>query len=124
MKKIKSLITKTKGKITALFVTAMLAVSNYSFADVVSEVDGGGQIQSSKLGQGIMNMVKDITGTLQWVLPVVGVATILVYVFKIMTGEEQEVPRYKKAIIKVLIGIGISVMAVTIINLIAKYFGK
>lgn len=42
-------------------------------ADVVSEVQGGGSIQSSKLGQGLLNIVRDITGTMQWILPITGV---------------------------------------------------
>lgn len=40
-------------------------------AEVVTEVQGGGEIQSSKLGQGLLNMVRDVTGTMQWILPVV-----------------------------------------------------
>ena len=40
-------------------------------AEVVTEVQGGGQIQNSKLGQGLLNMVRDITGTMQWILPIV-----------------------------------------------------
>lgn len=91
-------------------------------ADVVSEVQGGGEIQNSKLGQGLLNIVKDITGTMQWILPIVGVCFILFYVFKIMTGDEQDQQRYKKAIIKVLVCIVIGLLAVTIVNLVARYF--
>ena len=32
-----------------------------------------------------MRMVKDLTGTLQWIIPTAGVMVILFYVFKIMT---------------------------------------
>lgn len=52
--------------------TLMLLIANkVNAAEVVTEVQGGGQIQSSKLGQGLLNMVKDITGTMQWILPIV-----------------------------------------------------
>lgn len=72
MKKIfnfkQSKLAKTLGAITTgLLITA----SKVNAADVVTEVQGGGQIQSSKLGQGLLNMVRDITGTMQWILPVV-----------------------------------------------------
>lgn len=61
-------LAKTIGAVT----TGMLLMANkVNAAEVVSEVNGGGEIQSSKLGQGMLNMVKDITGTIQWILPVV-----------------------------------------------------
>lgn len=102
-------------------ITGVLTLfSNKCFA--VEEVEGGGAIQSSVLGTGLMSMIKDLTGTLQWLIPVAGVLVILFYVFKIMTGDEQDQMRYKKAIIKVLICIVISVVAVTIVNLVTKYF--
>lgn len=104
-------------------VPAMLMIANRVNAeDVVSEVSGGGSIQSSKLGQGLLNIVRDITGTMQWILPIVGVCFILFYVFKIMTGDEQDQQRYKKSIIKVLVCIVIGLLAVTIVNLISRYF--
>ena len=106
-----------------MFFGILLTFVNYSHADVVSEVNGGGSIQSSKLGQGLMNMIKDITGTLQWLLPVVGVAMCLFFLFKIVTGDEQDQQRYKKSIVKVLVCIIAGMVAVTIVNLIAKYFG-
>ncbi len=123
MRKIKS-IQKNKLR-KALFgimaMTFMLA-NKVNAADVVSEVSGGGSIQSSKLGQGLLNIVRDITGTIQWILPITGVCFILFYVFKIMTGDEQDQQRYKKSIIKVLVCIVIGLLAVTIVNLIARYF--
>ncbi len=88
----------------------------------VEEVNGGGAIQSSVIGTGLMNMIKDLTGTLQWIIPVAGVMVILYYVFKIMTGDEQDQMRYKKSIVKVLVCIVVSIVAVTIVNLITKYF--
>lgn len=100
----------------------MSLLATTSYADVVSEVSGGGEIESSKLGQGLLNIVRDMTGTMQWILPIVGVCFILFYVFKIMTGDEQEQQRYKKAIIKVLVCIVIGLLAVTIVNLISRYF--
>ena len=90
--------------------------------DIVSEVEGGGSIQSSKLGQGLLNIITDVTGTIQWILPITGVCFILFYIFKIMTGDEQDQQRYKKSIIKVLVCIVIGLLAVTIVNLIARYF--
>ena len=67
-------------------------------------------------------LVNDVTGTLQWVLPVVGACFIVYYVIRIQTGEEQDAMRYKKSIIRVLICIVVGVLAVTIINLISRYF--
>lgn len=63
-----SKLAKTLGAITT---GLLLTASKVNAADVVTEVQGGGQIQSSKLGQGLLNMVRDITGTMQWILPVV-----------------------------------------------------
>lgn len=123
MKVIKS-IQKSKFK-TALMgavATMFMIVNKVNAADVVSEVSGGGNIQSSKLGQGLLNIIRDITGTIQWILPITGVCFILFYVFKIMTGDEQDEQRYKKSIIKVLVCIVIGLLAVTIVNLIARYF--
>ena len=61
-------LTKTLGSLT----TGMILTANkVNAAEVVTEVQGGGEIQSSKLGQGLLNMVRDVTGTMQWILPVV-----------------------------------------------------
>ena len=61
-------LTKAIGAVT----TGMILTANkVNAAEVVTEVQGGGEIQSSKLGQGLLNMVKDVTGTMQWILPVV-----------------------------------------------------
>lgn len=63
-----SKLAKTIGAVT----TGMILTANkVNAAEVVSEVQGGGEIQSSKLGQGLLNMVRDVTGTIQWILPVV-----------------------------------------------------
>lgn len=118
MKKLK----KLSLKITGILASLIILFNSYAYADVVSEVSGGGEIQNSKLGQGIFNMVKDLTGTCQWIIPIVGVCVILFCIFKIMTGDEQDQARYKKAIIKVLICIIVGLVDVTIVNLIAKYF--
>ena len=83
MKKLK----KTILRIMPIF---FMYATKVNAADVVSEVQGGGSIQSSKLGQGLLNIVRDITGTMQWILPITGVCFILFYVFKIMTGDEQD----------------------------------
>ena len=118
MKKLK----KLSLKITGILASLIILFNNIAYADVVSEVSGGGEIQNSKLGQGIFNMVRDLTGTLQWLLPVIGVAMCLYFLFKIVTGDEQDQQRYKKSILKVIICIIASLVAVTIVNLIAKYF--
>ena len=117
MKKLKNNILKVVTGITGLFT---LLFGNTCLA--VEEVEGGGAIQSSVLGTGLMSMIKDLTGTLQWIIPVAGVLVILFYTFKIMTGDEQDQMRYKKSIVKVLVCIVVNVVAVTIVNLITKYF--
>lgn len=121
MKK-KTIFLKKISKITSLVTLGLLGMQNTVFADVVEEAGGGGSIRDSKIGQGMFNLVKDVTGTLQWILPVVGACFIVYYVIRIQTGEEQDSMRYKKSIIRVLICIVIGVLAVTIINLISKYF--
>ena len=123
MKKIQKL---KKGKIQKLLLATTMTIMTFAnkvqATDIVSEVEGGGSIQSSKLGQGLLNIVRDVTGTIQWILPITGVCFILFYIFKIMTGDEQDQQRYKKSIIKVLVCIVIGLLAVTIVNLIARYF--
>ena len=123
MKKIQKL---KKDKFQKLLLATTMAIMTFAnkvqATDIVSEVEGGGSIQSSKLGQGLLNIVRDVTGTIQWILPITGVCFILFYVFKIMTGDEQDQQRYKKSIIKVLVCIVIGLLAVTIVNLIARYF--
>lgn len=121
MKK-KTIFLKKISKITSLVTLGLLGMQNTVFADVVEEAGGGGSIRDSKIGQGMFNLVKDVTGTLQWILPVVGACFIVYYVIRIQTGEEQDAMRYKKSIIRVLICIVVGVLAVTIINLISKYF--
>lgn len=123
MKKIQKL---KKGKFQKLLLATTMAIMTFAnkvqATDIVSEVEGGGSIQSSKLGQGLLNIVRDVTGTIQWILPITGVCFILFYIFKIMTGDEQDQQRYKKSIIKVLVCIVIGLLAVSIVNLIARYF--
>lgn len=89
MKKLK----KTILRIMPIF---FMYATKVNAADVVSEVQGGGSIQNSKLGQGLLNIVRDITGTMQWILPITGVCFILFYVFKIMTGDEQRPTKIQK----------------------------
>lgn len=123
MKKIQKL---KKDKFQKLLLATTMAIMTFAnkvqATDIVSEVEGGGSIQSSKLGQGLLNIVRDVTGTIQWILPITGVCFILFYIFKIMTGDEQDQQRYKKSIIKVLVCIVIGLLAVTIVNLVARYF--
>lgn len=61
-------LTKAIGALTT---GTILTANKVNAAEVVTEVQGGGEIQSSKLGQGLLNMVRDVTGTMQWILPVV-----------------------------------------------------
>ena len=86
MKKIQKL---KKGKFQKLLLATTMAIMTFAnkvqATDIVSEVEGGGSIQSSKLGQGLLNIVRDVTGTIQWILPITGVCFILFYIFKIMS---------------------------------------
>ena len=75
--KLKKVLNKLIGSIGIL----SICMQNSCYA--VDEVTGGGAIQESKIGTGIMNMIKDVTGTLQWIIPVAGVMVILYYIFKI-----------------------------------------
>lgn len=112
-------------KLKSLYIFSLLIVTMSSVrGEVVSDVGNGGSIAASTLGTGIMNIIKDITGTLQWIIPVTGVGVILWCIFKIMTGDEQDNVRYKKNLIKTLICVVAGLIAVTIVNLVAKYFGK
>lgn len=123
MRNIKTHRTNKLKKALLLTQIATLSfINKVQAADIVTEVEGGGNIQSSKLGQGLLNIIRDVTGTIQWILPITGVCFILFYVFKIMTGDEQDQQRYKKSIIKVLVCIVIGLLAVTIVNLISRYF--
>ncbi|MDO5555160.1 MAG: hypothetical protein Q4G09_00455 [Clostridia bacterium] len=75
---------KIIGKIAfCIILLFTLLIGKISFA--VEEVKDGGAIQESVIGTGLMKMVRDLTGTLQWIIPVCGVMVILFYVFKIMT---------------------------------------
>ena len=100
----------------------LITLSNTVFADIVSEVSGGGEIQNSKIGTGLLKLVNDLTGTLQWIIPFVGVGFILWHVFKIMTGDERDQEIHKKGIIKVLVCIVVGLIVVTIVNLMGRYF--
>ena len=72
MKKLFSLKQSKLAKTMGTVGTGMLLMaSKVNAAEVVSEVNCGGEIQSSKLGQGLLNIVKDVTGTMQWILQIV-----------------------------------------------------
>ena len=64
----------------------------------------------------------DISGTLRWLIPVSSIPFILWFIFKIITGEENEQPRYKKRLIVTLIAVASSTIVSIIINLILNYF--
>lgn len=116
----KKKISKLLYSLSSIFVL----LQTNSYGAVVQEAGNGGNIASSQLFQGFYNMAIDLTGTLQWIIPVVGLVFIAFYVFKIMTGDEQDQQRYKKAIIKVFVCIVVALLLVTLINLVAQYFGK
>lgn len=82
MTRIKSFFRIVSKIVFSVFILFSMLIAKI-FA--VEEVSGGGSIQNSKIGTGIMSMVKDLTGTLQWIIPTAGVMVILFYVFKIMT---------------------------------------
>jgi len=119
--RVKTFFRRVAKILSYMLLLFTLQVTNVCHA-AVDEVSGGGSIQNSKIGTGIMKMVKDLTGTLQWIIPTAGVMVILFYIFKIMTGDEQDQMRYKKTIVKVLICVVVSILAVTIVNLVAGYF--
>lgn len=76
------------GKIKKFFIgvlTMFAGMPSKCFAAIVQESSGGGNIQNSQLFQGFYNMAIDLTGTLQWIIPVVGLVFVAYYVFKIMT---------------------------------------
>ena len=117
-------IQNKKDKLLGLLLTgtATIGISNVSMA--VEEISGGGDIQNSKIAQGFMKLIKDISGFLMWIIPIAGVVGILICIFKIITGDEQDGERYKKRIVKILVCVIAAVSAVTIINLIMGYFGN
>ena len=82
MTRIKSFFRIVSKIVFSVFILFSMLIAK-TFA--VEEVSGGGSIQNSKIGTGIMSMAKDLTGTLQWIIPTAGVMVILFYVFKIMT---------------------------------------
>lgn len=72
MKKLFNFNGKKLTKVIGTVGEGMLLMSSkVNAAEIVTEVQGGGKIQSSKIGQGLLNMVRDVTGTMQWILPVV-----------------------------------------------------
>lgn len=81
-KRIVKIIAKIITGVVALF-TLLIGKSCFA-ASIVDEANGGGAIKDSALAKGLMNMIKDLTGTLQWIIPFVGVLVILYYIFKIM----------------------------------------
>lgn len=92
------------------------------FAENIEITSNGGKIRESVLGQGIYNLIMDISGTLRWLIPVSSIPFILWFIFKIITGEENEQPRYKKRLIVTFIAVASSTIVSIIINLILNYF--
>jgi len=79
MKKFKN--SKLAKVICSSVISIILLTNKVNATDIVSEVEGGGQLQQSKLGQGIINIIKDITGTMQWILPITGVCFLIILCF-------------------------------------------
>ena len=122
-------VSKKRSVKFILVLLATLAIIFVSFSPIVNAADttinelgNGGDVASSTLFSKGYELIGDIAGTLQWVIPIAGVAMILWYVFRIMTGDEQDQQRYKKGLVKIIICIIIAEVAVSIINLITKYF--
>ena len=84
----KNLLIKHKSKINKI-ISALSVILFYSktncFGAVVEETGKGGNIAKSELFQGFYDIAVDLTGTLQWIIPTVGLVFIAFYVFKIMT---------------------------------------
>lgn len=120
----KEKILKMIAVITLIFVVALGSFTSTVNAELITDYTGEkGDIGSSTIFTGLYDLIANLAGTLQWVIPIAGVAFIMWYVFRIMTGDEQDQQRYKKGLIKVLICIVVAEMAVVLINLIAGYFG-
>lgn len=115
-------IKKLTNKITVIMVSLLLLFNSYCHADIVQEVSGGGEIENSKIGQGVKNIITDITGTLQIWIPILAVVAILVTLIKMITGDENDQQRYKKRIVFIVCCLLVSILSVTIVNLVAKYF--
>ena len=108
----------------AISLVSISTLSTFSQADVIDEsaIDDTGEIGSSSIFQGAYKLIGNLAGTLQWIIPIAGVCWILWYVFRIMTGDEQDQQRYKKGLVKVLICVVVAEIAVVLVNLIANYF--
>ena len=121
---IKDKIFKMSTVFSASLLTFLFATSGVVNADVITDYSGDrGDIGNSTIFTGLYSLISNVAGTLQWIIPIAGVAWILWYVFRIMTGDEQDQQRYKKGLVKVLICIVVAEVAVVLINLIAGYFG-
>lgn len=120
-KKLKEKLTKLIGCVNALFMTFYLTGSRV-LASSVSISGNGGQIMTD-IGSKFKVIAGDIAKTLQILIPIVGVCVCLWYLFKILTGDEQDQMRYKKSVVKVIVVVVIAELAVVLINLVMKYFG-
>lgn len=92
------------------------------FAENIEITSNGGKIRESVIGQGIYNLIMDISGTLRWLIPVSSIPFILWFILKMITGEENEQPRYKKRLFVTLGAVAASTFASFIVNLILNYF--
>lgn len=121
LEKIKHNKNKIIGGINAFLTTIYLAGSRV-FASQIAINSNGGAILTD-VGSKFKTVASDVAATLQILIPIVGVGMGLWYLFKIMTGDEQDQMRYKKNLIKVIVVIVVAELAVVLINLVMKYFG-
>ncbi len=117
------IIRRLKNKIIFFTATIILSMNNIAHADVVQEVSGGGAIQSSKLGQGISKMIQDATGFLLILLPSICVPVGVFNLIRALSGDEQERSMYLKRVKASIVILIVGLLAIPIVNLIAKYFG-
>ena len=122
-------VSKKRSVKFILVLLATLAICLVSFSPIVNasvseigEIGDGGDIADSTLFSNGYTLIGDIAGTLQWVIPIAGVAMILWYVFRIMTGDEQDQQRYKKGLVKIIICVIVAEVVVSLINVIIGYF--
>ena len=121
------ILEKTRTKLLKIeigvctFITSLLSFSPFALADVSLDGYDGGEILSD-IGTPVKTIIGDVATTLQILIPILGVCVGLFYLFRYLTGDEQDQMRYKKSIVKVLIVIVIAELAVVLINLLTRYF--
>ena len=112
---------KIIGGINTLLATLYITGSKVFAGQVAIDSNGGAIL--TDVGSKFKTLASDIAATLQVIIPIVGVGVCLWYLFKIMTGDEQDQMRYKKSLVKVIVVVIVAELAVVLINLVMKYFG-